>query len=248
MITPDERAKAIEEFFSEIELAQGKLRALLKRLLSDKKLTDSEMYNLIKGVNFFDQLRALGGNEAVGKLLTKYDDTISSIVKLAKKSGKDLTGFGIDQLVNLADMDASVILKRADMFSQEFKSSLLKTMIAGEPREKIVSEILPKIQEEVYFRTSWFNTAVNQSFTKFHNVSLRRAFEDSPETKFFLEHPLDKVTRPICIHAINEAKKYPDGLTIEEINSGKLGREYTFEDLGGFNCRGFFYPNERTMK
>jgi hypothetical protein len=240
-MTPDERARAVELFFKEIGSAEKKMIANIQKIILTDKLSNDELFEVIKQYKFFTDLQSRGLSSAIKKLSIQYDTALRDVVKTATEFKIDLVGVDIDKLVYLSDLDLSTILRRAEMFSEEMRSEIAKTILTNRPKEEIANILLPQIRDKgITFHTSWMNAALNQSFTRFANVGLARVFSDYPETRYLLVHPEDQVTRDRCLLAIKLQQENPEGLTISQINAGALGPEYTFEDQGGFNCRGFW--------
>ena len=231
-------SKVLSQFSSDITELEARFFKKVEKLVNQKGISDFELANMIYEHNFYAELRNLGLDGAYSELLDKYDETLAYWVKEGRARGVDIMKANVQMLDDLADIDAKAILRRAEMFDSQFKSALLKPLISGYSQQQLIDEFLPVIQKEVPFKTNWFIAAVDSAFTSFHSTTIKKVFEDDPEQRFTLLHPLDKNTRERCLHAIKISDENPDGFTIEEIEGGALGLEYRWDTLGGFNCRG----------
>jgi len=244
------RRKVVDKFLASLEGLGSRFNTSVKAYINSG-LSDSELAALFGQIDFFQELTEMGYLEEVEKYMREHEKVIEDIIIKARQRGVDITGNNIQQLESVMLADEQFLLRRAEMFGHEFKSAILKPLIAGVPRRTIINELLPQIQAQVPFKPNWLDTAINQSFTAFDNVATQQAFKDEPDLRWVLVHPQDANTRRICNHAIAIQRENPAGFTIEEINSGALNegfiarsksepQVYTFENLGGFNCRGWW--------
>jgi hypothetical protein len=250
MFTDTDRQKAITVFLADIDKVGEELNKRLARLVQTKSIGDVELSQIVAELDFFKEMRSLGFEKAVNKYIGAYEDTVTELIADARKRGVNVSAITAKELDTLADIDTAYILRRAEMYGVQMKSEIAKSLISGVPRSDMVKTVLPAIQAEMKFNTGWFTAAINQSYTQFANTATAKVFKDTEEL-FVLNHIFDVDTRPLCRHAMENMLKYPKGLTIEEINSGKLYEgykkkypsepdNYDFINLGDFNCRGFW--------
>lgn len=226
-------------FSKELESLEVKFWQNVERLVKNKTLSDSDLMRIVAQQDFFQELVRLGYGDLAREVLNEYEETLSEWVREATRRGVNITTGTVTDLDTLADIDMEFILRRGRLFDSQVRSAMLRPLVLGTPRSELINTVLPEIQAQVPFKTNWFIVAVDQSYTAYTNVTKAKVFEDEPETKWKLLHPLDKNTRHICKEAIQRMKNYPEGLTVEQIEGEKLlGKEYTWENMGGFNCRG----------
>lgn len=255
MLTPEQIDRILSRFDTQLTTIGTNLFNRLSRLVRSN-LNDSGLAQLFAELDFFNEINKAGFQSAVSNLSGEYESLVNSIVQEAKQKGLNkIAGIGIDHLDTVINTDMQYLLRSGAMFGEQLKSSMVKTIVSGIPRSQIVNEILPQLQEQIKFNPSWLKTAINQAFASFQAITTAAVFEDAPQTRFTLVHRISKDSRPLCIHAIAEMAKYPDGLTITEINKGILYKgyqkryksepdNYTFEQRGGFNCQGFWVIKE----
>lgn len=251
MITPEKIDGILNRFDAELKGIENVMINRLRKVVLSK-LTDNELIDFFAQIDLFQEISNSGYQAAINNLQADYVKVMNEIVKQAKAKGLDrVTGVGLANLDTLIQSDLNQVLRSGAFVSEQLRSGLLRAFIQGIPRKQIANEILPSLQAQIPFNPIWLKTAINQSLTNFQNTTIAAVFEDAPQTKFELIHIFDKDTRPLCKHAIDNMKKYPDGLTIEQINDGKLydgyskrsksePDNYTFENRGGFNCRGYW--------
>jgi len=200
-----------------------------------------EMERFITTLNILEELNAQGFSTEYETFRNKYDDELFSFIQQAKDRGIGFSIVNLALIEQIKELDTGRILRRAADFGDELKSLLLKQMADPNITSKQISQtLLPKIQEQVPFMPNWFESALNTTYFQYNEAAKVELFSDQPDLRWKLDHVFDERTRPVCRHAIEEMKKYPEGLTVKEINKGKLGEGYTFVNRGGVNCRGDF--------
>jgi len=248
---------AVDLYLSDLEKIGIDFQKRIELLFRSGSYKTTDLQQVIAEMDFFTELVDLGYMEDLKKFLRAYDNEITVLVNEAKKIGVRNIGSGtIADLETLRDIDGEALLRRAEMFSSQYKSALLKSIISSTSLDQIRSELLPQIQTEVPFQPSWFNSMVATSYSQFNASALAKLYEHSPERKFELDHPFDERTRKQCIHAIELMKEYPAGLTKKEIDNGILGEyesggeltKYNFINRGGYNCRGRWKVKTRFEK
>jgi hypothetical protein len=244
------RDEVIKKFLKETENIQTRFINQVQLLITNNKISNTDLARLVAQIDFYQELTSLGYETSVSRFMRQYDTELASLIRTARSQGLTLGSFDISMFDTIQKLDTKLLLGRASNFADEYKSALLKSILTTD-RQTLVNNIFPLINETIPFKPNWFEAVVNQSFTAYYNTATAQIYAERPETKFRLIHPVDKVTRPLCQFAIQRMEQYPDGLTIEQINSGKLNEGfegkypsqntiYSFENLGGFNCRGFW--------
>ena len=233
---------AVNEFLDTIEGMENRMFRNIKLLILDNNISMRELVTTTQQIDFFERMNAMGFQTAMQRYLNIYDDKIREIKRVAEERGVIIKSAMLDDLIKIKNIDTDYILARARMYSSELKSGLVKIMIGGYSRQELTKELLPILQSEVNFKAHWFEVVLNEHIKQFAMTGLFSAFEDEPQMKFKLLHPLDTNTRDLCKEAIMIFNNNPDGLTktqIEKIdNPKKPEQRYSVIKLGGWNCRG----------
>lgn len=239
----------IETFLADLDSLSLQYIERIKQVFASGA-TETELAILVSETNFF---REFLGNEFDGRLnkfFDEYDDELAKLIAEAQRRGvSNLNRTTLPQLQTLKDLELGSILRRADDYDSQLRSELLKQLITGKSSKEITDTLLPEIQKRVVFNPSWFGSMLNTSYQNYNAATTESLFEDEPETKWILTGPDDARTRQACRFALDLfQEKYKDGLTIKEINSGKIPYinskggvdtelKYNFINRGGFNCR-----------
>ena len=240
---------AVDYFLSDLQGIETQLYKDLDKLLSGS-ITQKELITLVNEIDFFEELNSKGYMKSVEGYLAQYDMKVSDIIKLGTDKGLKVSTFSIPQLEILKDLDGESIMRSGQMFATEMKGQLLKGLVTGTNLTDIRNNLLPIMQQQVTFKTNWFDVMVTTGYRQFNASAYKSMFDGEPNARFKLVHPLDNHTRKQCIHAIQVNKKFPDGFTMQEIDEGILGKykmskdkgfvKYDMLHLGGYNCRGEF--------
>lgn len=224
-------------------ILEDELKQLEERFLSVLKqfdrLSQVEKIQLAAQLDFFKELEDLGLTKIIGVLERDYAQTLSELGK-QKLGGISPTTY--QDLEMLLELDADSILRRAQAYSSEFKSALIKGFVAGEDTETIRLRL-----GDIGLASNQTIAAINTARDEFNATALSKLFEDEPETRFKLsDFPLDDRTRCSCRAVITHQPE--EGWTKEEIDNGaatkialkycpKFEGKYGFVNRGGFNCR-----------
>jgi len=239
----------VEFFLNDLQGIEARMYKDIDKLLSGS-ISRTELISLVNEIDFFEELNNNGYMQSVQSYLDKYDMKVSDIIKLGTETGLKVSTFNIAQLELLRDIDGESIMRSGQMFSSEMKGQLLKGLLTGTNLTEIRNNLLPQMQNKVTFKANWFDVMVNTGYRQYNASAYKTMFDDEPNARFKLHHPLDNHTRKQCIHAIQVNTRHPEGFTMDEIDSGILGKykmskdkgfvKYDMLNLGGFNCRGEF--------
>jgi hypothetical protein len=214
------------------------------------RLSKVEKLALFAELDFSQELQYAGLTKVVTKLEKDYYGVIGDLVKQANSANLAITAPTLNDLSVLVSLDAESILRSAEAHSLQFKSSLIKGLVAGESNKEIISRL-----QDIPLRTNNTIAAITTARDEFEASSVVKVFEGEPETKFKLRHPIDAKTRCSCKAVFLGQPK--GGLTkkeIEEENAwhklamtcpdyakrwaeGKQ-RKYNLVNRGSFGCRG----------
>lgn len=221
--------------------------AFMERIKTFGQLSQVEQIALAAELDFFEELQRLGLTNIINKL---QEDNLSVLVQIAGERLNGISSIIASELNDILELDADVILRSGQAYSQQFKSRLLKGLVAGDSISEMLKDFnIPN------FKWNWNIAAMDTAISEFQATALSKVFEDSPKQKFKLTGPYDKKTRCECKAVLNNQG---DGFTKEEIDKGaatKLVKEhclkvkpesqvYNWVFRGGFNCRHYWEPVE----
>ena len=218
----------VERFSSQIGKVEASLYADLNKIASQlNQLSDTELINIIREVNFFQDLLDRGYADAVNGLIDSYGDNLSKIVKEARKRGiRDIGGATVSQLELLQELDTRALLGSAKSFSDRLTNELFSGIVSGESIGSIVKRL-----SETKLLPHQLNVAVYDSFKQFDDLARYKVFEGADVTWTY-DGPFDDKTRDACRKTIEN--EIEDGPYTEE----KAAASGTpFGVRGGFNCR-----------
>lgn len=215
--------------------------AFFAKLKAFDNLSKDERIQLALQVDFFQELADAGLTNVINKLVREYGSLISELEALKPKGVAPITLRELDVLIRL---DAEILLGKAKIYANEFKSELIKGYISGESQEIIISRL-----KESGLATNQLIAATQTAKDTFRASATAKLFEDEPETRLLLGDVLDDRTRCSCKAVLLFQPE--NGYTKAEIDAGawtklaqqhcpKFEGEYTFTFRGGFNCR--HYP------
>ncbi len=240
----------LDQYDAEIETLEKEFIANVKRLTQMPGLKVKDLTLFLTQYDFFNTLTEMGYQ---GKATAFMNDWNPQILQLLNLSD----AMNVEQVarVNISDLDTvrrlefDRLLRRGRDYADEVRGELLKSLMNGSDILDIQKQVLPRIQQEMKFYPSWFNSMLNTAYSEYNAVGLKKLTEDLPQVRFILRGPLDPNNRKQCRHALTVMKKYPEGLTAQQINEEKLlgayktkeGEQvYDMQKRGGFNCRHYF--------
>jgi hypothetical protein len=231
-----------EEFINILKQIEVDFIAKLEKVLANPKgLTREQLARAVADIDFIEELKKLGFESELTRFINGYTDGISDILKIAEREkvvNLIRTKGQVFQDIKLLDFEK--ILGRAKVFSEDVKSSMLKGIISGESRTQIIKNI-----GEVNLTANQMNTAIATSYDQYARAFTKTVYEDEPEQRFiygFGRQIGERNIRDTCEQAlIKQATEYPDGVTMEEIESG-IYEGITFVEGGGYNCSHSFAP------
>lgn len=202
-------------------------------------LSEQEKIQLAYQVDLFQELQDLGLSDVIDKMLKEYAGILDDLLD---KKEIGIGALRLTDLENIANLDAATILGKAEAYSKEFKSALVKGFLSGQSTNEIRERL-----GSIGLASNQTIAAINTARDEYHSTSLAKLFEDEPATRFKLsDFPLDDRTRCSCKSVILNQPK--EGWTKEEIDNGAATRiarkycpkfegEYSFVNRGGYNCR-----------
>ena len=221
----------LDFYNKEIQNIQQQLIDKLDNLVAGLgTLSDTELMQIAKQIDFFDEMEKLGYGKLMNKVGKTYDDEIARVfAELSKPELRKVSAASIDTLRELKNFELTYLTGQARQYSDQLKTAMLRGIITGESNIQIMNNINSTFGVGTFISSSETSFLINDAFSRFSNASRAKAFEEFPEIKFTYIGTNDDKTRDVCKRAL----KLPP-LTRKEIDA--LGY-VSFTDRGGYNCR-----------
>lgn len=218
----------VDRFMSQIVNIEKRLLDDLKRIAKGlDKLTEAELVNVMRELDFFQELLDRGYTNAVNGLMDAYEDQLENIASEAARRGiRAVKGPSVEQLQILQDLEAEKLLGKAASYANDLKDGLFKGIVAGDRPSQIVN----RLAETVNLETHQLNVAVHDGIRQFDDLARHKVFEGE-DVRWTYVGPLDDVTRDVCQATIDSEPA--KGYTESEVNASLT----PFGERGGFNCR-----------
>jgi len=219
----EELAKIQQELFDKLDNVLGGLT----------RLSDTEVLQLAKQIDFFAEMEQLGYTQLLSRVSGRYDDEIASVFgELNRRQLAQVPAASVDTLRQLKEFELTYLTGQVRQYSDQLKNAMLRGIITGQTNKQIMESLVSGFGVGNFISSSEASFLINDAFARFSSVTRAKAFEEFPEIKFQYVGPSTGNIRPACV----EALKSPP-LTREEIDAGKAGIGVNFIDRGGYNCR-----------
>ncbi len=221
----------LDFYNKEIENIQQQLIDKLDNLVIGLgRVTDTELMQIAKQIDFFAEMEALGFTKLMNRVGKTFDDEIARVfAELSKRELGQVSAASIDALRELKNFEMTYLTNGVRQYSDQLKTAMLRGIITGESNIQIMNNINNTFGIGTYISSSETSFLINDAFSRFSNTTRAKAFEDFPEVKFQYIGTSDNKTREVCQRALQEPP-----LTREEIDA--LGY-VDFANRGGYNCR-----------
>ena len=221
----------LDFYNKEIENIQQQLIDKLDNLVIGLgKVTDTELMQIAKQIDFFDEMEKLGYGKLINRVGKTFDDEIARVfAELSKRELGQVSVASIEALKELKNFEMTYLTNGVRQYSDQLKTAMLRGIITGESNIQIMNNINSTFGVGTFISSSETSFLINDAFSRFSNTSRAKAFEEFPEVKFQYIGTSDNKTRDVCQRAL----QLPP-LTREEIDA--LGY-VSFSDRGGYNCR-----------
>ena len=221
----------LDFYNKEIENIQQQLIDKLDNLVIGLgKVTDTELMQIAKQIDFFDEMEKLGYGKLINRVGKTFDDEIARVfAELSKRELGQVSVASIEALKELKNFEMTYLTNGVRQYSDQLKTAMLRGIITGESNIQIMNNINSTFGIGTFISSSETSFLINDAFSRFSNASRAKAFEEFPEVKFQYIGTSDNKTRDVCQRAL----QLPP-LTREEIDA--LGY-VSFSDRGGYNCR-----------
>ena len=221
----------LDFYNKEIENIQKQLLDKLDKLVVGLgTISDTELMQIAKQIDFFAEMETLGFGKLMNKVGKTYDDEIARVfAELSKPELRKVSAVSIDALRELKNFEMTYLTNGVRQYSDQLKTAMLRGIITGESNIQIMNNINTTFGVGTYISSSETSFLINDAFARFSSTSRAKAFEEFPEVKFQYIGANDNKTREVCQRAL----QLPP-LTRAEIDA--LGY-VSFTDRGGYNCR-----------
>ena len=221
----------LDFYNKEIENIQQQLIDKLDNLVVGLgTLSDTELMQIAKQIDFFAEMEALGFTKLMNRVGKTFDDEIARVfAELSRRELGQVSVASIEALKELKNFEMTYLTNGVRQYSDQLKTAMLRGIITGESNIQIMNNINTTFGVGTYISSSETSFLINDAFSRFSNASRAKAFEEFPEVKFKYIGPSDDKTREVCQRALQEPP-----LTREEIDA--LGY-IDFTNRGGYNCR-----------
>ena len=213
---------------TQIKNVEQRLLDDLRRVAQElDKFSDTELIQIARELDFFQELLDKGYSNAVNGLMVAYEIDLIRINEEAVARGvKQVAGASVAQLQLLQDLEVESLLGKASAYANDLKDGLFKGIISGERPSAIVN----RLAETINLETRQLNVAVADGIRQFDDLARQKVFENI-DVYWTYVGPQDERTRDICRETKqNEPTR---GYTKEQVQSSKT----PFGIRGQFNCR-----------
>jgi len=195
------------------------------------QVSDTELMQIAKQIDFFDEMERLGYNRLIQRVSDTYDNQISSVFsELNRRELGKVSVASIDTLRELKNFEMTYLTNGVRQYADQLKTAMLRGIITGETNAQIMSGLQTGFGVGTFISSSETSFLIGDAFARFSNTSRAKAFEEFPEVRFIYSGINDpKTNRDACKRALQEPP-----LTRKEIDA--LGY-VDFGGRGGYNCR-----------
>ena len=174
---PDNVDKAVESFMANIEKIENELKDDLEKMAYKMKdMTDTELLQTTRRLNFLQELVEKGYGDEINNLMSEYDVLLANAVKEAKKRGiAPLKSETVQALQQLKDLDTEILLGKAGAFSSDLKKLMFTNIYSGTSISEIVAQL-----GQTNLATHQLNVAVNTGLRQFSDFSRYNIFGVKP--------------------------------------------------------------------
>ena len=221
----------LDFYNKEIENIQQQLIDKLDNLVVGLgKVTDTELMQIAKQIDFFAEMETLGFTKLINRVGKTFDDEIARVfAELSERQLGKVSVASIDALRELKNFEMTYLTNGVRQYSDQLKTAMLRGIITGESNIQIMNNINTTFGVGTYISSSETSFLINDAFSRFSNATRAKAFEEFPEIKFEYVGTSDDKTRDVCKRALQEKP-----LTRKQIDA--LGY-VDFVNRGGYNCR-----------
>ena len=168
-------------------------------------LSETELIQIAKQIDFFDEMEKLGYGKLMNKVGKTYDDEIAKVfAELSKPELRKVSAVSIDALRELKNFEMTYLTNGVRQYSDQLKTAMLRGIITGESNIQIMNNINNTFGIGTYISSSETSFLINDAFSRFSNATRAKAYEEFPEVKFKYVGTNDDKTRDVCKRALQE--------------------------------------------
>ena len=246
-----------DKFLAEIQAIEQQLLKRIEIMLTSGA-SPAELAEIISEIDFFEELQSLGYESAVTNYFDNYPDILRDIMTQAQRLGvTNVTAITAQDLELIEQIQADVLLGRAELYGKQLKSRLIQGILTGMQTKDVVAGLT-----DIPLTDNQLTVAVNTGVNEFNRIATAEVYLGKPEQRFILAGPEDIRTRASCQSVL--AYQPSEGWTKQQIDEGAVTKivqqhasefaknlselnnavrtPYTFITAGGFNCRHDFIP------
>lgn len=203
------------------------------------QLSDTELIQVAKQLDFFDEMDKLGYSTLIQKVRSTYANEIADIYAALGDDLAKVSMANINAVKELIEFELTYLTGGAANYSNQLRTAMLRGIITGESNTQIISNLSSSFGVGTYISSGEASFLINDAFATFSNAARAKAYEEFPDTTFKYVGPkpsVDDEVRPAC-RAVFKAVSERGPLTIKEINSLRINKFEGFARRGGYNCR-----------
>jgi hypothetical protein len=232
----------LDFYNKEIANIQGQLLDKLDNLVAGLgQVTDTELMQIAKQIDFFDEMERLGYGRLLQRVSDAYDNQIALVFsELNRRELGAVSVASIDTLRELKNFEMTYLTGQAKQYADQLKTAMLRGIITGETNAQIMAGLQTGFGVGTFISSSETSFLINDAFATFSSATRAKAFEEFPDITFqYIGARKDEKTRDSCKWILNNNKPR----TQKEIKELKVpprkdgSKHSSFNRRGGYNCR-----------
>ena len=171
----------LDFYTKEIENIQQQLLDKLDNLVSGlQQLSDTELIQIAKQIDFFEEMDKLGYGKLINKVGQTYDDEIAKIyAQLSEKQLESVPAASIQTLTELKNFELDYLRGNAKQYAEQLKTAMLRGIITGETNRQIINRISRGFGVGRFISSSEASFFLNDAFATFlmqQDLKLTKSF------------------------------------------------------------------------
>lgn len=200
-------------------------------------LSDTELIQLAKQIDFFDEMNRLGYSTLIEKTRGVYAEEIALIFSQLNTDQLSRIALSSVEAVNeLIGFELTYLSNNARSYSDQLKNAMIRGVITGESNAQIIQNLSNGFGVGNFISSSESSFLINDAFATFSNATRAKVFEQFPNQKFKYIGVNDDRTRPACKKVLKIVQE-KGSLTRKEIDKLRVKDFQGFSRRGGYNCR-----------
>lgn len=231
----------LDFYNKEIQNIQQQLIDKLDNLVAGLgTLSDTELMQIAKQIDFFDEMDKLGYGKLINRVGKTFDNEIAKVfAELSKRELGQVSVASIEALKELKNFEMTYLTNGVRQYSDQLKTAMLRGIITGQTNQQIITNLTVSFGIGTFISSSEVSFLLNDAFATFSNSVRAKAFEEFPDITFVYSGTLDSKTRGSCRHILNNntplTQKQVQKLKVPPQKDGS--QHFGFSRRGGYNCR-----------